>query len=574
MAEIFNLDIDGVNYELGDAVARTQIASEAATRAASDNTINARIDEFTHLPAGSTSGDAELMDIRVGADGVTYASAGAAVRANDTNLKSQLIPNTMTPLTGTDDIQNLTKIGFYSWGNTRPLDGGTVFQYTACVLLNMQSSSTRFFQMCITGSGILIYRNKTSSTAWRDWVQVLKLSDIVQTSGASETYIMSQKAVTEHVTSAIANAISPISNAITSKAFLNASLGSDEDIDTVYANGFYTWGNTGPSNRPVLGGGCLLNIMEGNIYTRHYQLCMTYDDSALYFRHQTAQDAWTEWKKVSDQVDPDGTTYAGTIEKTSSQYDIKMHKSRFIVKHEENASTNADLWRIYSGWISTGTNWQSLWTGSDADGVVKLVGEDDFIGGAHGDEVFTSMRVYIDGVLVTDSEFNARNFDEVLIYAESNVYHCGTQNIAFKRNKTIQFNKNGCSVKNYWVAQENLNVLYAYFGMLSVNRYKTGEFTDVLLNGYTTNGDFKLRDAVTAYGGGEDVTECIMQTVYGDFGISVKGMSGGDYDGYVTVYDTDSSKRVKTYFGPINDTSGVQISQGTILKGEALFFVH
>ena len=97
--------------------------------------LEGRMDEFASLPPGSTAGNAELLDIRVGADGVTYASAGDAVRGNDTILKDSINNKTIS-MVAQDLASDLTYTDnyyrYYEDGGIRP---NTNFCYSAEIVV-------------------------------------------------------------------------------------------------------------------------------------------------------------------------------------------------------------------------------------------------------------------------------------------------------------------------------------------------------------------------------------------------------------------------------------------------------
>ena len=79
-----------------DSSTVTSLTGRVSTNETNIVTQTARIDAIASLPSGSTSGDAELMDIRTKADGTTATNAGTAVREQITDANNKIEPLTIT----------------------------------------------------------------------------------------------------------------------------------------------------------------------------------------------------------------------------------------------------------------------------------------------------------------------------------------------------------------------------------------------------------------------------------------------------------------------------------------------
>lgn len=145
--------------------------------------LQTRMSEFTSLKDGSTTGDAELIDARIGADGTKYPSAGDAMRGQVEQLNEVLVDYANSGLVSIAQVETLLNAEINSFAvnlkaNTMYLLD-TVFngsgQYSISfydssdirieTILNLSSSTEKkIFYLKKDATKMNVYRNNTSDS--------------------------------------------------------------------------------------------------------------------------------------------------------------------------------------------------------------------------------------------------------------------------------------------------------------------------------------------------------------------------------------------------------------------------
>lgn len=242
---------------------------------------------------------------------------------------------------------------------------------------------------------------------------------------------------------------------------------------------------------------------------------------------------------------------------SSNVLTIFNQKAKYIFKEVVNNSINLNTWRLYSGdLLQDGEIFANMWSNSDAEGPIKINGEQDFVGGFHGDEIMTDLKIIVDGNLIDHTGVVQESyFKNITIVCKSNVYHCDTSAkagiIAFERTKKLVFEKEKVTITNKYIVVDDYGFTITRAATALFQCYKKDSEDNMLLNYVNTNSDLNLYpvsiDGSQMPSGSQDMKEAYYYTTVGVIKQKItKGYTVGTYNPFVEDYV--EQYRLKTYF--------------------------
>ena len=416
---------------------------------------------------GSTSMDAEIIDARTDITGKTHGSLGTAIR--DQILKSvahHSITETGPNAQGYYDADNATSPGYYIFvkaDNVAHLPDDVT---NGCILTMASTTSPgyRTYQLLLPfGSSFIYHRYMSNGTfvAWRRIVDKAEVENLIET----------------HLQATLGDTVNVVNNQTLRQIKVDST--ATQDANALNRYGIYwvssavTWSNL-PAGEAS---GCLLMFQGNNEYNK-FQLFMAYNTHRMYFRHMLTSLKWTGWEAFGFAL---GDTGEGALSERlyhvqKADDGLYIHRKcangfiRYHYGRHTDNGTSLDVHRLKAidvcnkAYAPLSTKTIST-IGADQEGVIRLEGEQDYIGGAHGYERELECVVYLNGKPVDLANFKGDVCDEVTIIVSSEVYSHNNLARVFNKVKKVTFDGTGVHVKNYWNAVQDVNIYHIRHGL-------------------------------------------------------------------------------------------------------------
>lgn len=272
---------------------KVEINADIDSQNSKISVLEARMDGFSNLPDASTAGDAELQDIRIGANGITYANAGDAVRAQVTALNDDT--EILKGATFFDYVQNInvTLVGNYKFKDDGTTEADPAYNlvrfatFSDVTLITLKSTGRARFSTNTSTSGLFgeLYESG------HDYITV-------KPAGANTLFMSYRSDESDNDVYKGTLRVNP-DRTVQTRTLLTSA----DDIDTIRQNGVYTW-NTGdyPANLPSNRYGTMVVFSE-RANNDAVQLIFMY--GGLYyirFSH-TIAGGWTDFNSIISEAD-------------------------------------------------------------------------------------------------------------------------------------------------------------------------------------------------------------------------------------------------------------------------------
>ena len=142
------------------------------------NILSARMNAFTSLPEGATSGDAELADAHVDYNGHTHANVGEHIRNITENLNTEKL-GYKGFIDAQVDCNNLVDVGVYNITNNAVIESSNYPSNVGGILTVIKRSNYEFPMIqTLIDNGNKFYTRYKTETEWSEWSKYANKTDV------------------------------------------------------------------------------------------------------------------------------------------------------------------------------------------------------------------------------------------------------------------------------------------------------------------------------------------------------------------------------------------------------------